>query len=42
MEAHCNCGAVHVKIDDAELFSKRRGHICHCSNCRKTAGSGQS
>jgi hypothetical protein len=40
MEGTCNCGAIKVKVDDPELFTRRRGHICHCQNCRKTAGSG--
>ena len=40
MEAHCLCGAITVKIHDDKLFgSQPRGHICHCFNCRKTAGS---
>lgn len=30
--------AVKVLINDDELFSRRRGHICHCANCRKVAG----
>lgn len=42
MEAKCNCGAVTVKVTDPELYTKRRGHICHCMNCRRTAGSGTS
>ncbi|KAI9715501.1 MAG: hypothetical protein M1828_000808 [Chrysothrix sp. TS-e1954] len=39
MDGTCNCGAVHVRVSDDELFSKRRGHICHCTNCQKTASS---
>ena len=39
MDATCNCGAVRVHVSDDELFSRRRGHICHCINCQKTAGS---
>jgi hypothetical protein len=39
MEGHCMCGSVTVKVHDAELFSgKRRGHLCHCRNCRRVAG----
>jgi hypothetical protein len=39
MEGHCLCGAITVKIHDAELFlGKRRGHMCHCRNCRRIAG----
>lgn len=40
MEGSCNCGAVTVSIDDPELFSRPRGHICHCTFCRKSSGSG--
>ncbi|KAH6683158.1 Mss4-like protein [Halenospora varia] len=39
MEGTCLCKAIKVKVDDPDLFTKRRGHICHCHNCRKTAGS---
>jgi hypothetical protein len=28
-----------VTINDTELFTKPRGHLCHCANCRKVAGS---
>ncbi|KAI0401681.1 Mss4-like protein [Xylaria palmicola] len=35
----CLCGSVRVTIHDKELFTRRRGHLCHCSNCRKAAGS---
>jgi hypothetical protein len=35
----CLCGSIRVTIHDAELFTRRRGHLCHCSNCRKVAGS---
>jgi hypothetical protein len=35
----CLCGSITVTITDSELFSKPRGHLCHCSNCRKVAGS---
>lgn len=39
MEGQCLCGAVVVKVHDSSLFSDhRRGHLCHCRNCRKVAG----
>ena len=39
MEGHCLCGAITVKINDPDLFTgKRRGHFCHCRNCRRVAG----
>ncbi|KAF2101386.1 hypothetical protein NA57DRAFT_35078 [Rhizodiscina lignyota] len=39
MEGHCLCGAISVKVNDSELFSgHRRGHLCHCRNCRRAAG----
>lgn len=29
-----------MKVNDPDLFgSKRRGHICRCTNCKKTSGS---
>jgi hypothetical protein len=39
ISGHCLCGSIHVTITDDELFTKRRGHLCHCANCRKIAGS---
>lgn len=39
LSGQCICGSIHVTITDNELFTKRRGHLCHCANCRKTAGS---
>lgn len=28
-----------VRVNDDELLSgRRRGHFCHCANCRKVAG----
>tara|TARA_R110002003_G_scaffold351_13_gene19001 strand:+ start:1010 stop:1339 length:330 start_codon:yes stop_codon:yes gene_type:complete len=39
MSATCLCGAIKVTINDSELFTKPRGHLCHCANCRKVAGS---
>lgn len=39
MEGHCLCKSITVKVNDSELFSaKRRGHFCHCRNCRRVAG----
>lgn len=35
----CLCGSITVTINDSDLFSKKRGHLCHCANCRKVAGS---
>lgn len=35
----CLCGSIQVTIKDDELWSKRRGHLCHCANCRKVSGS---
>lgn len=33
------CKAVQVKVTDDNLFGEqRRGHLCHCANCRKVAG----
>ncbi|KAK8205510.1 hypothetical protein M8818_004879, partial [Zalaria obscura] len=39
LSGHCLCGSIAVTITDSELFTKRRGHLCHCANCRKVAGS---
>jgi hypothetical protein len=39
MSATCLCGSIRVTINDTELFTKPRGHLCHCANCRKVAGS---
>lgn len=39
MEGECLCKKVKVKVNDDNLFGQqRRGHICHCANCRKVAG----
>ena len=38
MTGSCLCGSVIVTIKD-NLFTKPRGHLCHCANCRKVAGS---
>ncbi|KAI1328219.1 Mss4-like protein [Xylariaceae sp. FL0255] len=37
----CLCGAITVHIINDNLFTpgSRRGHLCHCSSCRKTSGS---
>ncbi|THW34299.1 hypothetical protein D6D21_09643 [Aureobasidium pullulans] len=35
----CLCGSITVTINDGELFTKPRGHLCHCANCRKVSGS---
>ena len=39
ISATCLCAAIRVTITDSELFTRTRGHLCHCSNCRKVAGS---
>jgi hypothetical protein len=39
MTGSCLCGSIVVTINDPDLFTKRRGHMCHCANCRKVAGS---
>jgi hypothetical protein len=40
MEGTCLCKAVKIKVNDDNLFgTQRRGHVCHCQNCRKVAGS---
>lgn len=39
MTGTCLCGTIRVTINDSELFTKPRGHLCHCANCRKVAGS---
>jgi hypothetical protein len=35
----CLCGSIIVTITDPELWTKKRGHLCHCANCRKVAGA---
>ncbi|KAJ4312422.1 hypothetical protein N0V94_007442 [Neodidymelliopsis sp. IMI 364377] len=35
----CLCKSIRVTITDSELFTRPRGHLCHCANCRKVAGS---
>lgn len=35
----CLCGSINVTITDKDLFTRKRGHLCHCANCRKVAGS---
>lgn len=39
ISGECLCGSIKVTITDSELFSKQRGHLCHCANCRKASGS---
>jgi hypothetical protein len=39
ISGHCLCGSIHITVTDDELFTKKRGHLCHCSNCRKITGS---
>jgi hypothetical protein len=41
MTGSCLCGSINVTITATEkdLFSKPRGHLCSCANCRKVAGS---
>ncbi|KAH8723745.1 Mss4-like protein [Phaeosphaeriaceae sp. PMI808] len=39
MSASCLFGSIRVTTYDTELFTKPRGHLCHCANCRKVAGS---
>lgn len=39
LSGSCLCGSITVTITDKDLFTKPRGHLCHCSNCRKVAGS---
>ncbi|KAF2717419.1 hypothetical protein K431DRAFT_233137 [Polychaeton citri CBS 116435] len=39
MTGSCLCGSISVRIKDNDLFTKRRGHLCYCSNCRKISGS---
>ena len=35
----CLCGAITVTITESELFTRPRGHLCHCANCRKVGGT---
>lgn len=39
LSGSCLCGSITVTINDSELFDRPRGHLCHCANCRKVAGS---
>ncbi|KAJ5287583.1 hypothetical protein N7478_003269 [Penicillium angulare] len=39
LTGNCLCGSVKVTINDPDLFTRRRGHICHCANCRKVSGT---
>lgn len=38
MEGTCLCKAIALKVNDNDLYTRRRGHLCHCANCRKVAG----
>ena len=38
MTGSCLCGSISVTITKSDLFTKRNGHLCHCSNCRKVTG----
>lgn len=39
LSSTCLCTAIRVTITDDSLFTRPRGHLCHCANCRKVAGS---
>lgn len=39
MTGSCLCGSIRVTIKAQDLFSRPRGHLCSCANCRKVAGS---
>lgn len=39
LSSTCLCKSIRVTINDDELFTRPRGHLCHCANCRKVAGS---
>ncbi|KXL41369.1 hypothetical protein M433DRAFT_148775 [Acidomyces richmondensis BFW] len=39
MSGSCLCGSITVTLKEKGLFDKPRGHLCHCANCRKVAGS---
>ncbi|KAF3035551.1 hypothetical protein E8E12_003871 [Didymella heteroderae] len=39
LSSTCLCKSIRVTINDNELFTRPRGHLCHCANCRKVAGS---
>ena len=39
LSGSCLCGAITVTINDNELFTRPRGHLCHCANCRKVGGT---
>ena len=34
----CLCGNIKLTLRRRDLFSKRNGHLCYCSNCRKSSG----
>ncbi|KAF2622378.1 hypothetical protein BU25DRAFT_211743 [Macroventuria anomochaeta] len=39
LSSTCLCKSIRVTINDNELFTRPRGHLCHCANCRKVSGS---
>lgn len=39
MTGSCLCGSIKVTILEQNIFDKPKGHLCHCANCRKVAGS---
>ncbi|OQN97791.1 hypothetical protein B0A48_16112 [Cryoendolithus antarcticus] len=39
LKGSCLCGSIQVTILEPDLFAKPKGHLCHCANCRKVAGS---
>lgn len=39
LSGSCLCGSITVTLNEPGLFDKPRGHLCHCANCRKVAGS---
>ncbi|CAK3790238.1 hypothetical protein DOTSEDRAFT_72891 [Lecanosticta acicola] len=39
MKGSCLCGNITIHINQEGLFDKPNGHVCHCFNCRRFAGS---
>nr|POE49516.1 hypothetical protein CFP56_50433 [Quercus suber] len=39
LKGSCLCGSITVTLNEKGLFDQPRGHLCHCANCRKVAGS---
>jgi hypothetical protein len=35
----CLCGSIRVTVHENLFAGPQRGHLCHCANCRKIAGS---